>query len=174
MATAATSWQTIDTQQLKQSLAPFNNFPVKGSFVQSKKLKFLTVPIRSSGNFAIDKVKSELLWHQQTPVEQQTKINQQGIFQQKQGQNNFVKVVDDSVISQLLLAIFTGDITTEDWFLWQRNPAEAGCIKSDILSADLSQYVQSIKLCHLQNVLQITLSENQVETLIELTEHKEE
>lgn len=170
---ADNSWQPIAKQQLKQYLAPYQNLPVKGTFSQSKKLQFLTVPIRSSGEFSIDKQQAELLWQQHKPVQQQTKITQTGIYQQNPGQSDFVKLVDDTVVSQLLLAVFTGDIAEQEWFLWQYNSAEVGCIKSEILLAELAQFVQSIKLCQQQGLTQISLSEKQVETLIELTEYKE-
>ena len=127
--------------------------PKSGRFEQKKVLKILKRPFISSGYYEFSS-HSELIWHTTSPVENRLLINQQGVLQ-SQPDGSVKPLTDDAATSQLLLALFSGDITTLS-AQFEIESVETG-YKLKSKDTVLRQVISSIDL---------VVKQNQLDTLI--------
>lgn len=161
---------SLDEQTLIQHLTIKNT--QKGQFQQTRQLKNLPYPIKSQGEYTLNK--EELHWHTQSPIENQIKINQEGIWQQNAQQWTRQQNISEKTQSQLLLALFKGDTASlkQHFALELSGDKENWQLELKPKSQILKQIFHKIEIQGAEHIQKITIEETQGDTnTIELTPH---
>jgi len=136
--------QKISTEALLQALMLGR---ANGSFVQEKHFKFLSMPIRSTGAFITEQ--ASVLWQTQSPVFSEVLIKPAGIYRRLISTENYQPLVENTEFSSLLSAIFTGNITDDEWQIDEKIyfREQNYCLLLKPKAAQLQQLFQQVDLC---------------------------
>lgn len=142
---------TADTVVLP---AAWQAYSGRVDFSQQKQLQGLTFPVRSSGYLQLDN--DTLLWHTQTPVDQQVLISGAGVSQLQQGEMQLIAGTE--IIGQLMLAVLQQNQSFLQEYFSFTPPADA-CQLLTPVKAPVDQFFSQIELCGGTQLQRITLLE---------------
>lgn len=151
-----------DTSVLPATWQPYAG---RIDFNQQKQLQGLAFPVRSSGYLQLDN--DTLLWHTQTPIDQQVLISGAGVSQLQQGEMQLIAGTE--IIGQLMLAVLQQNQPfLHEYF--RLTPPDNNCQLLTPVKAPVDQFFSQIELCGDTQLQQIKLLEKTGNnTLIELS-----
>lgn len=149
---------------IQKQLAPFAT--LHGRFTQTKRIRVLSRPLVSSGDFVLVKERG-LLWRTTEPIAAAVRITPGGIAQLKDGKTTVLVSAKDqpgvSAVGKVLFAIFSLDLGRfREHFAFRSAAAPAGKPWTAVLAptdAGLATFVRSIELTGERTLEGLTLVE---------------
>lgn len=172
LASALLSPEAQATNPVPELLLKWHQLSGEVGFSQQKTLQGLPFPIHSSGYLQF--APEQLLWHTQTPIDNQILINAQGI--NEINQDKIQTIAGTELIGRLMLAVLQKDtVFLEDFF--QFSPQHESCLTLTPVKAPVNQFFSRIILCgeqQLQTVELTELSGNQTHIQLQPVEDTEQ